>query len=64
MEKKYMDFNDLLELCEELKNSQGFYGRLLRDLNDTDEDQRHRLTELFRVNEITDKVGLIMFIEG
>ena len=38
--KKYLGFDDLLAFCKMMSASQGFYGRLYRDLLEVDDEER------------------------
>lgn len=57
-----MSFERLLQDIEMLAMSQGFYGRLLRDINELDEENYEQLKSEWdgRFNDIVD---FILFIE-
>lgn len=63
--KNYLDMkrNEILNVIRQLSMSQGFYGRLLRDMEVNEEFAEEVLTELERQN-FGDAVDLVMYIEG
>lgn len=63
--KNYLDMkrNEILNVIRQLSMSQGFYGRLLRDMETNEEFAEEVLTELERQN-FGDAVDLVMYIEG
>lgn len=64
MEKeKFMTFEKTLEIVRELSYSQGFYGRLLRNMQEMDEEQRKELEEDFEYNKVKDSMDLIFYFE-
>lgn len=64
MEKeKFMTFEKALEIARELSYSQGFYGRLLRNMQEMDEEQRKELEEDFEYNKVKDSMDLIFYFE-
>ena len=54
-----MTSNELIQGIKELAQSQGFYGRLLRDLEDVDPETIERIA-----NDCTDMLDFIMKVEG
>ena len=44
-EKEFMTFEKALEVVRELSSSQGFYGRLLQNMEDMTEDEKHKEIE-------------------
>ena len=54
-----MNEKQILETIASLAKSQGFYGRLLRDLEGNDEAM-----ELLVAQNFQDPVDLVLFIEG
>lgn len=64
MEKeKFMTFEKALEIVRKLSYSQGFYGRLLRNMQEMDEEQRKELEEDFEYNKVKDSMDLIFYFE-
>jgi hypothetical protein len=61
---KYLGFKDLLKLAEQLAPSQGFYGRLLNELEQMNKDDRKELNKLIRKQKLLTPVDLINYIEG
>lgn len=58
-----MTIKDLFELCEELRFSQGFYGRLLNTLNELDEFQLHELDLQIQNANLQTSLDLILWLE-
>lgn len=64
MEKeKFMTFEKALEIVRELSYSQGFYGRLLRNMQEMDEEQRKELEEDLAFNKVKTDLDLIFYFE-
>ena len=59
-----MTLKDLFDLCEQLQYSQGFYGRLLRQLNNADEEQLHELDIAIQNANLQTSLDLILWLEG
>ena len=58
-----MTINDLFDLCNTLKYSQGFYGRLLRELEQMDELRLHELDLQIRQANLQTSLDLILWLE-
>lgn len=58
-----MTIQDLFDLCNELKYSQGFYGRLLRELEEMDEEQLLDLDIMIRDANLQTSLDLILWLE-
>ena len=58
-----MTINDLFELCQTLAQSQGFYGRLLRQLNEMCEDDLHELDLQIKNANLQTSLDLILWLE-
>jgi hypothetical protein len=65
--KLVFDFNDVIEILNQLANSQGFYGRLLRDIYEIKKYDPERF-ELFvaeiESQEFTNALDVVMYFEG
>lgn len=61
---KYLGFNDLYDLVGSLANSQGFYSRLFRELQELDNEQRQELDNTIKQQKFTDSLDLIFWLEG
>ncbi len=62
-----MKMSDILATIASLASSQGFYGRLLRDLRalkENDPDRYEALAEDWESRKFGDAVDFILFIEG
>jgi hypothetical protein len=60
----YMSFEECMDLIKTLSLSQGFYGRLLRDINELEEEDRQQLKELWEKQQFRDNIDFIMYLEG
>ena len=59
-----MRIDDLFRLCEKLQYSQGFYGRLLRELNNMDEIELADLDLAIQQADLKDELDLILWLES
>lgn len=62
-----MKMKDILNAIKELANSQGFYGRLLRDLTElqqNDLESYNNIKEELESQNFHDTLDLIMYLEG
>lgn len=62
-----MKEREILDTFERLSHSQGLYGRILRDLEETkksDPEAYQETMELLEAQNFKDSVDLIMYIEG
>lgn len=60
--KPYVDFDNAIKLFKDLAHSQGFYGRLLRNLED--EEVAERFRDWLEENKLPTEIDLILAIEG
>ena len=60
----YMKFNECLDLIIELSRSQGFYGRLLRALNDLDDKALGEVANDWESKKFTNKLDFILYLES
>ena len=61
-----MKRNDILSAIQELAYSQGFYGRLLRDIMNIkheDEDRYEEIMEELEAQNFSDTLDMVMFFE-
>ena len=58
-----LGFEDLYELCAELSHSQGFYGRLLANLQELNEDEIAELDERLKEQNLETILDLIRWLE-
>lgn len=59
------NYEILLNTVNSLKYSQGFYGRLARDLNEMDEESKEQLkTEINNLPQWNDQVDCVLWLEG
>ena len=61
--EKYLDRNDIMSLFRSLARSQGFYGRLVRAINDANEEAREKFWQNLESKKFTNEMGVIIFIE-
>lgn len=59
-----MKREDILKAISELAKSQGFYGRLLRDLTSLDEEDFEKVMTMLEDLKFTDTLDLVLFLEG
>lgn len=62
--EKYLDRNDIMSLFKSLARSQGFYGRLVRAINEADEESREEFWQNLESRKFTDIVEVIIYIES
>lgn len=61
------DFNDVLNVLNDLAHSQGFYGRLLRDLFEIKKYEPERFDLIvmeIESQEFTNALDVVMYFEG
>lgn len=58
-----MTFEDCLDVIEGLSYSQGFYGRLMRDIMGLDEWELEDLKDAWESMEFADMLDFIMYLE-
>lgn len=61
---KFLGIKDLEDLCKTLAKSQGFYGRLLANLQELDKEQRKELNTQIKKQRFTDTLDLILWLES
>lgn len=62
-----LDFDDVMDIIINLSYSQGFYGRLLRDiaeLRDEDENLFQNFVEEIESQNFTSSFDVVMYFEG
>jgi hypothetical protein len=59
-----MGVKDLFALCRKLAPSQGFYGRLLAQLEEMDENDLDLVEQDMKEANLKDEVDIIMWLEG
>lgn len=59
-----MNREQILSTFRSLARSQGFYGRLLQQIEDVDEETREAFLSDLESRNFSDPVDLIMWIEG
>lgn len=58
---KFLTAEDILVIILELSKSQGFYGRLLKSLEES--KHKHEILESWAKNNFKDKLDFILWIE-
>lgn len=61
--ERYLDRNDIMSLFSSLARSQGFYSRLVRAINDADEETREEFWQNLESKKFTNEMDVIIFIE-
>lgn len=62
-----MKMEELLNIIKQLANSQGFYGRLLRELEEIKQQEPIKyadIVEKWEAKKFTDAVQFILWLEG
>lgn len=59
-----MNREQIIDTFRSLAMSQGFYGRLLRGINEMDEDDREEYLSYLESLNFADELDLILYIEG
>ena len=59
-----MKFEEVMLLIKNLSKSQGFYGRMLRDIKELDVDSLDKFKTFIEEKNFKDGVEFILFIEG
>ena len=59
-----MNRNDIMETIRSLALSQGFYGRLYRQLEDLDDETYDEVMQELEEKNFKDAVDLVLFLEG
>jgi len=59
-----MSFDECIDLITELSYSQGFYGRLLRDIEDLDDDKLAEVKSVWEEKKFTNNIDFIMYLEN
>ena len=59
-----MGVKDLFDLCRKLAPSQGFYGRLLAQLEEMDENDLDLVDQDMKEANLKDELDIIMWLEG
>lgn len=62
-----MKWDDIINVFQELACSQGFYGRLLRDLRELEGNDPDRFAEVvshFEAQNFRDAVDVVLFVES
>lgn len=58
-----LGFKDLYNLCAELSHSQGFYGRMLANLQELNEEQIAELDKEIKSHNFRNDLDLIYWLE-
>lgn len=59
-----MNRDEIREVFKQLAMSQGFYGRLLRQIDEADEEARENFWKDLEEQNFKDAVDVVMYIEG
>lgn len=58
-----MRWDEILTALESLSMSQGLYGRILRAINEMDDEDIEKLKDYMEAQSFRDTLDLVMFIE-
>lgn len=59
-----MNRDEIREVFKQLAMSQGFYGRLLRQIDEADEEAREKFWQDLEEQNFKDSLDVILYIEG
>ncbi|MCM1323179.1 MAG: hypothetical protein NC218_03250 [Acetobacter sp.] len=59
-----MKRDEMLKVFKQLAQSQGMWGRLLREIDEMDEEVRENMWAQLEAKNFKDRLDLIMFIEN
>ena len=63
MNNNFLGFKELYNLCDELRFSQGFYGRLFRQLQEMSDEDRDELNTIMLAQNFKDTLDIILWLE-
>ena len=61
---EFLTFDEMIDIITELSFSQGFYGRLLRDINELDDETLNEVKNLWESKKFTDNLDFILWLEN
>lgn len=61
---EFLTFDEMIDIITELSYSQGFYGRLLRDLNELDDETLNEVEKLWESKKFKNNIDFIMWLES
>lgn len=61
--KKYLNFNDVMSIIEDLSYSQGFYGRLKRSILELDPEGLKEFKNIIKKQKFKNNLDVIYFFE-
>lgn len=59
-----MKYPEIIELIKRLAQSQGSYGRMLRSIEELDEEDTNKLIEVLEAQNFQAPIDFIMWVEG
>lgn len=59
-----MGKNDIMNAIRSLAGSQGFYGRILSDLNDMAKEDREKVLDTLEAQNFNDTVDMVLWFES
>ena len=62
--KNFMNGNQAIEIIKSLSKSQGFYGRLLIQIEEFTKEQLEDFNRIIENAKLTDSVDLVLFLES
>ena len=63
MKNGYLDFDDFMTFISTMAYSQGFYGRLKRDIEELDNAELEELKEEIEDKKFTDTLDIVYWLE-
>ena len=61
---EFLTFDEMIDIITELSFSQGFYGRLLRDINELDDEKLDEVKTIWENKKFADNIDFIMWLEN
>lgn len=62
-EKKYLTFDDFMNFISTMAYSQGFYGRLKRNIEELDSEGLEELKNVIEQKKFTDTLDFVFWLE-
>lgn len=62
--RMFFEFEDVIAIIRELSYSQGFYGRLLRDINELSKEELRDFAIEIESENFTSALDVVMYFEG
>ena len=64
MKEKFLSYEDVIGIIKDLAQSQGFYGRLLKSIQEMTEEEINEFKETIENQKFKDSLDFILWLEG